>query len=89
MIVIDEISMVGKRLLNFVDTRLQQLTGTKMDFGGISIIAVGDFYQLKPVLDDWNFHDPDTEKGPLSLECNLWKEHFLMYELTQVMRQKR
>ena len=82
VIIIDEISMVGKRLLNFIDTRLQQLTGTKKDFGGINIIAVGDFYQLKPVLDGWIFRDPETEKGPLSLACNLWKEHFLMYELT-------
>ena len=40
VIIIDEISMVGKRLLNFIDTCLQQLTGTKRDFGGISIIAV-------------------------------------------------
>ena len=87
-IIIDEISMVGKRLLNFIHTRLQQLTGTKSDFGGISIIAVGDLYQLKSVRDEWIFREPETEKGPLSLACNLWKEHFLMYELTQIMRQK-
>ena len=38
-------------MLSFIDTRLQQLAGTKAVFGGLSIIAVGDLYQLKPVND--------------------------------------
>ena len=51
VIIIDEMSMVGNRTLSFIDTRLQQLTGTKAVFGGLSVIAVGDLYQLKPVGD--------------------------------------
>ena len=51
VVIIDEISMVGKRTFDFIDTRLQQLTGIKAPFGGLSVIAVGDFYQLKPVND--------------------------------------
>ena len=38
----DEVSMVGNRTLNFINTRLQQLMGTKVVFGGLSVIAVGD-----------------------------------------------
>ena len=38
-------------MLSFIDTRLQQLTRTKAVFGGLSVIAVGDLYQLKPVGD--------------------------------------
>ena len=34
VIIIDEISMVGTNTLTFLDTRLQQLTGTKANFGG-------------------------------------------------------
>ena len=34
VVIIDEISMVGTRTLNFIDTRLQQLTGTRASFGG-------------------------------------------------------
>ena len=49
IIIIDEISMVGNITLNFINTRLQQLMGTKEVFGGLSVIAVGDLYQLKPV----------------------------------------
>ena len=43
--------MVGGMTLNFINTRLQQLMGTKEVFGGLSAIAVGDLYQLKPVGD--------------------------------------
>ena len=53
VVIIDEISMMGTRTLNFIDTRLQQLTGTRAPFGGLSIIAVGDLYQLKSVCDSF------------------------------------
>ena len=44
VVIIDEISMVGNMTLSFIDTRLQQLTGSKAAFGGLSVIAVGDLY---------------------------------------------
>ena len=51
VVITDEISMVGNKMLSFIDTRLQQLTGSKAAFGGLSVIAVGDLYKLKPVND--------------------------------------
>ncbi|XP_069136358.1 uncharacterized protein [Argopecten irradians] len=86
VIIIDEISMVGNKLLAFIHERLQQLTGTKQDFGGVSIIAVGDLYQLSPVGDSWIFKDLSCPGQGLAK--NLWKEHFTMFELTEIMRQK-
>ncbi|XP_069109201.1 uncharacterized protein [Argopecten irradians] len=86
VIIIDEISMVGNKLLAFIHERLQQLTGTKQDFGGISIIAVGDLYQLSPVGDSWIFKDLSCPGQGLAR--NLWIEHFTMFELTEIMRQK-
>ena len=86
VIIIDEISMLGNLTLSFIDTRLQQLTGTKAVFGGLSAIAVGDFYQIKPVGD--KLICLDLEKGASSLAQNLWKELFKMYELVDIMRQK-
>ena len=86
VIIIDEISMVGNRTLSFIDTRLQQLTGTKAVFGDLSVIAVGDLYQLKPVGD--KLICLDLEQGASSLAQNLWKELFKMYELVDIMRQK-
>lgn len=86
LVIIDEISMVGTNTLSFLDTRLQQLTGTKATFGGISIIAVGDLYQLMPVCDKWIFSDPSKDASALA--CNLWKDFFRLYELVDIMRQK-
>ena len=86
VVIIDEISMVGNTTLSFIDTRLQQLTGTKATFGGLSVIAVGHLYQLKPVKDF--LICLDLKVGASSLARNLWKELFTMYELVDIMRQK-
>ena len=86
VVIIDEISMVGNMTLSFIDTRLQQLTGSKAAFGGLSVIAVGDLYQLKPVGDF--LICLDLKAGASSLARNLWKELFTMYELVDIMRQK-
>ena len=86
VIIIDEISTVSSQTLSFINTRLQQLTGTTADFGGLSVIAVGDLYQLKPVTGSWIFLDLDKESS--SLARNLWKDLFKLYELVDIMRQK-
>ena len=86
VVIIDEISMVGNQTLSFIDTRLQQLNGTKAGFGGLSVIAVGDLCQLKPVGDKLIYLD--LEEGASSLARNLWEKLFKMYELVGIMRQK-
>ena len=73
-------------MLSFIDTRLQQMTGIKAAFEGLSVIAVGDLYQLKPVGDC--LIRLDLKEGASSLAKNLWKELFTMYELVDIMRQK-
>ena len=62
---------------------MQQLTGSKAAFGGLSVIAVGDLYQLKPVGDFLTCLESAS-----SLATNLWKELFTMYELVDIKRQK-
>ena len=46
-----EVSMVGANMLLEIHKRLQQIKGMSDDvtFGGVSILAVGDLYQLPPV----------------------------------------
>ena len=39
IVIIDEISIVGKMTFDFIDKRLQQLTGIRAPFGGLSVIA--------------------------------------------------
>ena len=84
--IIDEISMVSNLMLNFIDKSIQALKGTTVPFGGVSIIAVGDLYQLKPVSGDWIFND--MKHGASSLSRNLWKDLFTMFEYTKIIRKK-
>ena len=86
MVIIDEISMVGNKMLSFIDKRLQQLTGSKAAFGGLSVVAVGDLYQLKPVNDF--LICLDLKEGTSLLARNLWKELFTMYILVDIMMEK-
>ena len=52
------VSMVGSGMFNFLDLRLQQIMGTKEPFGGLSIITIGDLFQLKPAFDHCIFETP-------------------------------
>jgi len=85
-IICDEISMVSNYMLRYIHLRLQEIKGNKLLFGGINIIAVGDLYQLKPVMGQFIFEDYTKNYEPLA--TNLWTEHFKLYNLTEIMRQK-
>lgn len=48
----DEISMGGNSMFAIqLNNRLEHLKGCKKNFGGVSIIAIGDLFQLEPVMD--------------------------------------
>ncbi|KAF7642557.1 hypothetical protein LDENG_00255870 [Lucifuga dentata] len=81
-IIIDEVSMVSKPLFAYVDARLKQIKGIQRPFGGLSVLAVGDYYQLPPVRQSKPLcvHEPDV--------IDLWQEHFHMITLTEIMHQK-
>lgn len=50
VLVIDEISMVSGEFLDRVDERLRKIRGQlDLPFGGIQLLAIGDFLQLPPV----------------------------------------
>lgn len=55
VIFIDEISMVGSGMFDFINLRLQEIRGCTKPFEGISVVAVEDLFQLKPVMDSWIF----------------------------------
>ena len=81
-LVIDEISMLSGHALSYLDFHCRRLREDKRPFGGIQIIATGDYLQLPPVRTDvrlpydWAFDSPS------------WQEAgFKVVELTRIMRQ--
>jgi len=52
VLIIDEISMIGKYLFNKINRILQLIKRNSKPFGGIQVILSGDFCQLKPVKSD-------------------------------------
>ena len=50
-IIVDEISMVSNNLLYYIHLRLNEIFGTTdiKPFAGLTILAVGDFFQLPSV----------------------------------------
>ncbi|XP_032445815.1 uncharacterized protein LOC116736996 [Xiphophorus hellerii] len=82
ILIVDEISMVSKDLLAYVDWRFQQIKGNNRFMGGVSVLAVGDFFQLPPV----------GRSKPLCVAedgvLDIWNENFQMISLTEIMRQK-
>ena len=73
-------------MLKFIHLRLQEIKSNDLMFGGINIIAIGDLYQLKPVMGQFIFENYRSKCSPLAI--NLWTENFKIYDLTQIMRQK-
>jgi DNA replication protein DnaC len=86
LVIIDEISMMGVRTFTQIHRRLSQITGLTKPFGGISIIAVGDFNQLKPVKEGYVFSS-DGQGCNSILGNPLWN-NFVLYELDEIMRQR-
>jgi len=89
---IHEISMVGQRMLSFIDQRLQEVNNSNRPFGGASVVVFGDLFQLPPVMDGFVFSDLSQSSLQVeqysALAPNLWKTHFTMFELSIIMRQQ-
>ena len=60
-LIIDEMSMVGRRSLGQIDELLQQAKGNNKLFGNVNVILVGDHGQLPPVNDKRSFSWTDVK----------------------------
>ena len=49
MIAIDEISFLNPPFLHHISVRLQRFLDCSLPFGGLLVLAMGDFHQLSPV----------------------------------------
>ena len=85
LIIIDEMSMVGYTTLLHIHQQLKEIfdTNNSQLFAGISIIALGDLYQLPPIHRKLVFGNYANDAFNL---CHPWHA-FEMIELTEIMRQ--
>lgn len=67
VLIVDEVSMLPGSILGFVDYLCREVRDDARPFGGIQIVAVGDFLQLPPVSTtgtyDWAFMTPTWESA--------------------------
>ena len=85
IVIIDEISMVSDKLFKDVHLRLCEIAGIspQIPFAGKTVLAVGDFFQLPPVMGKPVYSTSGLVEGLLKL----W-DNFKIAELTEVMRQQ-
>jgi ATP-dependent DNA helicase PIF1 len=79
-IIIDEVSMLPGKVLSVAEQIAREARGTDRPWGGLKIIAVGDFLQLPPV-SRWN------EEKDWAFSNAVWRRsQFLSVTLEEVMR---
>jgi hypothetical protein len=80
VLVIDEISMLPGRTLDYLDFHFRSIRGNPAAFGGIQLIAVGDFLQLPPVAKDGRYD--------WAFQCEAWQRgRFQVCHLSTIHRQ--
>lgn len=86
LLIIDEVSMMSKRLLEILDAVARAARKIDKPFGGIQVIFSGDFFQIRPVPND---REPDS--AAFCFESPLWDEIIRKenhVKLDQIFRQK-
>ncbi len=91
VLVIDEISMVAPDLLDAMDILARQARHNNEPFGGIQIVAIGDMFQLPPVItrDAEQYYETSYEhKNAYFFDANAYKRaNFIKYDFNTVYRQ--
>lgn len=84
ILIIDEVSMMSKKLFDLLNYLGQKIRKNNSPFGGIQIIFSGDFFQLPPVPDK-----DDIESSQFCFESHEWNNVFdVQIELKTNFRQK-
>ena len=88
-IAIDEISMVRADLVDAIDITLRNTLGhVKIPFGGMPIVAIGDLYQIEPVVKPEDQHLLSKYQSPFFFDSSAYRQSADgMFELSKVFRQ--
>ena len=83
VLIVDEVSMLSKRIFEALNDAMKKLRKSAAPFGGVQLIFTGDFFQLPPVGDD-------DESSRFCFESSEWLETFHLnnhIELKHIFRQ--
>jgi ATP-dependent DNA helicase PIF1 len=84
ILILDEVSMMSKRMFELLDQIGKRVRNSSKPFGGIQLVFSGDFYQLPPV----NKHIRNVDETSFCFESPLWSETFdAQVLLDEVFRQ--
>ncbi len=89
VLVIDEISMVRCDVLDAVDEVLRQIRHSKLPFGGVQLLMIGDIHQLSPICrdDEWEILRHEYP-SPYFFESKALKSYpYVTIELQEIFRQ--
>ena len=82
VLLIDEISMISADLLNKIDYVFKNVRFDQRPFGGVRILASGDFLQLSPVFKN------TFEDATFAFNSKAWKDaNIKTFELKKLVRQ--
>lgn len=85
LVIIDESSMASSEMIDLVDVALKKVNSSNAPFGGVTVMAIADFFQLEPVLAKADIQRAGGKKW--AFESDSWA-HLRPVQLTQVIRQK-
>eukprot|EP00986_Skeletonema_menzelii_P003920 scaffold1277_cov137-Skeletonema_menzelii.AAC.3 len=95
VLLIDEVSMLSSELLELLDVVAREIRNVDdVAMGGLQIVAVGDFFQLPPIVSDrsgMNYGEDVDNYRPFCFDSHIWEElglHDNTFELSQVQRQE-
>lgn len=93
-LVIDEVSMISRRMLALISQRLSVAKATAgmqdLPFGGINVILAGDFHQFPPVATKKRaplYYEIDIEKGDTVEECT-GRETYEMFQTVVILKEQ-
>jgi ATP-dependent DNA helicase PIF1 len=81
VLIIDEVSMMSKKIFEMLDIIGKTIRKNNKPFGGIQVIFSGDFYQLPPV---GNKDEPETTQ--FCFESDIWASTFPINSQIQLIK---
>ena len=79
VLIIDEISMVGCKTFQHLNLAMQLIMSNSSQFGGVSVIAIGDLLQLPPPVNQQGIYMCPKNGTYESFQGSVWQNLFVLH----------